>query len=79
MEQEPVIVDRPRSLWIVFGQSGRNADDFFFQVAIMKKMDHPNLIHLYEVIDVPLTDGLFMVRSSPALPNERQADEVMVE
>ncbi|CDZ97325.1 calcium calmodulin-dependent protein kinase kinase [Phaffia rhodozyma] len=31
------------------------------EVAIMKKLDHPNLIHLYEVIDVPLSDGLFMV------------------
>ncbi|KAL7412986.1 kinase-like domain-containing protein [Mrakia frigida] len=31
------------------------------EVAIMKKLDHPNLVHLYEVLDVPLSDSIFMV------------------
>lgn len=39
--------------------------DVMREIAIMKKLDHPNVIKLYEVIDDPETDKLFlsMVRS----------------
>ncbi|ODN87084.1 CAMKK/CAMKK-META protein kinase [Cryptococcus wingfieldii CBS 7118] len=31
------------------------------EVAVMKKIDHPNLVHLYEAISVPTADALFLV------------------
>lgn len=30
------------------------------EVAIMKKLNHPNVIHLYEVIENPDNDKLYM-------------------
>lgn len=34
--------------------------DVMKEIAIMKKLDHPHVIKLYEVIDDPETDKLFM-------------------
>ena len=34
--------------------------DVMREIAIMKKLDHPNVIKLYEVIDDPETDKLFL-------------------
>ncbi|OCF58207.1 CAMKK/CAMKK-META protein kinase [Kwoniella mangroviensis CBS 10435] len=31
------------------------------EIAVMKKLDHPNIIHLYEAISVPTADALFLV------------------
>lgn len=31
------------------------------EVAVMKKLDHPNLVSLFEAIDVPTSDSLYMV------------------
>lgn len=31
------------------------------EIAIMKKLDHPNMVHLYEVLDDPEDDSLYMV------------------
>ncbi|WVQ83489.1 hypothetical protein IAT38_005630 [Cryptococcus sp. DSM 104549] len=31
------------------------------EIAVMKKLDHPNLVHLYEAISVPTADALFLV------------------
>ena len=33
------------------------------EVAIMKKLDHPNVVKLYEVLDVQQDDCLFMSES----------------
>jgi [calcium/calmodulin-dependent protein kinase] kinase len=35
-------------------------EDVMREIAIMKKLDHPNVIKLYEVIDDPETDKLFL-------------------
>lgn len=34
------------------------------EVAIMKKLDHPNLVKLFEVLDVPEGDSLYMGQST---------------
>jgi serine/threonine protein kinase len=31
------------------------------EIAILKKLAHPNIVRLYEVLDDPRQDGLFMV------------------
>jgi calcium/calmodulin-dependent protein kinase kinase 2 len=31
------------------------------EIAIMKKLDHENVVHLFEVLDVPDEDSLYMV------------------
>ena len=36
-------------------------DDVKKEIAIMKKMRHPNIIRLYEVIDNPNSDKIYMV------------------
>lgn len=30
------------------------------EVAIMKRLDHPNIVHLYEVIDDPNSDKMYL-------------------
>ena len=39
-------------------------EDVMREIAIMKKLDHPNVIKLYEVIDDPETDKLFLSKNS---------------
>ncbi len=36
-------------------------ENIFREIAIMKKLDHPNVLQIYEVIDDPENDKLFMV------------------
>ena len=36
-------------------------ENIFREIAIMKKLDHPNVLKLYEVIDDPSNDKLYMV------------------
>ena len=36
-------------------------ENIFREIAIMKKLDHPNVLHIHEVIDDPANDKLFMV------------------
>ncbi|KAA6401366.1 MAG: putative Calcium/calmodulin-dependent protein kinase kinase 2 [Streblomastix strix] len=36
-------------------------DDIRREVAIMKRLDHPNIVHLYEVIDDPNSDKMYLV------------------
>ncbi|KAK6207467.1 CAMKK/META protein kinase [Colletotrichum tabaci] len=47
------------------GKAGWNADDALFfireEIAIMKKLNHPNLVQLIEVLDDPEEDSLYMV------------------
>lgn len=31
------------------------------EIAVMKKLDHPNIVRLYEVLDAPEYDSLYMV------------------
>jgi [calcium/calmodulin-dependent protein kinase] kinase len=31
------------------------------EIAILKKLDHPNVVELYEVLDDPTKDGMYMV------------------
>jgi [calcium/calmodulin-dependent protein kinase] kinase len=31
------------------------------EIAILKKLDHPNVVELYEVLDDPSKDGMYMV------------------
>lgn len=31
------------------------------EIAILKKLDHPHVVELYEVLDDPSKDGLYMV------------------
>jgi hypothetical protein len=35
------------------------------EVAIMKKLDHPNVVKLFEVLDVQQDDSLFMSKQLP--------------
>jgi [calcium/calmodulin-dependent protein kinase] kinase len=46
-------------------QRAKEAQDALFlireEVAIMKKLDHPNLVQLFEVLDDPEDDSLYMV------------------
>ena len=37
------------------------ADAFVREIAIMKKLSHPNVVHLVEVIDDPSSDNLLLV------------------
>lgn len=37
------------------------AEAFVREVAIMKKLSHPNVVHLVEVIDDPTSDNLLLV------------------
>ncbi|WQF75561.1 Putative serine/threonine-protein kinase, active [Colletotrichum destructivum] len=47
------------------GKAGWNANDALFfireEIAIMKKLNHPNLVQLIEVLDDPEEDSLYMV------------------
>ena len=45
----------------IIGMKVKDAlEDVMREIAIMKKLDHPNVIKLYEVIDDPETDKLFL-------------------
>ena len=36
-------------------------DEVYQEIAIMQKLDHQNIIRLYEVLDDPLQDKLYLV------------------
>lgn len=38
----------------------------FEQVAIMKRLDHPNIVKLYEIIDDPQSDNFYLGMLVPA-------------
>jgi len=54
----------PPLLPALAGSDGEGADALFLireEIAIMKKMNHPNLVQLIEVLDDPEEDSLYMV------------------
>ena len=48
-------------LFYLAGHFKTALDDVKKEIAIMKKMRHPNIIRLYEVIDNPNSDKIYMV------------------
>lgn len=36
-------------------------DDVYKEIDIMKQLDHPNIINLYELIDDPSSDKLYLI------------------
>ena len=47
---------------ILSGASGNPLDKIYREIAIMKKLDHPNVCKLIEVLDNPEDDNLYMCK-----------------
>lgn len=45
------------------------------EVAILKKLHHPNIVKLYEVLDVSAEDSMYMGKSSSFCINDSQCSE----
>ena len=54
---------------------GNALDNVKKELAIWKKLDHENVVHLYEIIDDPDKDKLYMVSElvdgGPVMPDEK--------
>ena len=47
---------------ILSGTDGNPLDKIYREIAIMKKLDHPNVCKLIEVLDKPEDDNLYMCK-----------------
>merc|ERR1712194_487241 len=64
----------------VLGKKGSALDDVMREIAILKKLDHPCVVHLVEVIDDSKVDTLMMVfelmKGGPVMELSRSAEGV---
>lgn len=60
--------------WRAVGRFGTALDNIKKELAIWKKLDHENVVSLYEIIDDPEKDKLYMVSElvdgGPVMPDE---------
>jgi serine/threonine protein kinase len=62
-------------VWVLLARFGTALDSVKKEIAIWKKLDHENVVGLFEVIDDPDKDKLYMVSEfidgGPVMPDEQ--------